>query len=101
MRITKIEAIPYAPPLRNFFGSGVKLGFGELKNIQFGLVKIHTNQNIFGIGEISNVFSPNGGEQCRKVKDILQPMIQNCLVQQSCRYNLNLCIFNRNKTLPR
>ena len=75
MRITKIEAIPYAPPLRNFFGSGVKLGFGELKNIQFGLVKIHTNQNIFGIGEISNVFSPNGGEQCRKVKDILQPIL--------------------------
>ena len=75
MRITKIEAIPYAPPLRKFFGSGVKLGFGVLKNIQFGLVKIYTNQNIFGIGEISNVFSPNGGAQCREVRDILQPIL--------------------------
>ncbi len=49
MRITRIEATPYFPPLRQFFGRNVKVGFGELKNIEFGLVRIHTDEGIVGL----------------------------------------------------
>ena len=73
MRITRIEATPYFPPLRQFFGRNVKLGFGELKNLEFGLVRIHTDEGIVGLGEISNDFAPGGGAQCRIVSDVLAP----------------------------
>ena len=73
MKITHIEATPYSPPLRQFFGRSVKLGFGELKDLEFGLVRIHTDQGIVGLGEISNVFAPSGGAQCRIVSEVLAP----------------------------
>ena len=71
MRITRIEATPYSPPLRQFFGRSVKLGFGELKNLEFGLVRVHTDEGVVGLGEISNVFAPSGGVQCHIVRDVL------------------------------
>ena len=75
MRITRIEATPYSPPLRRFFGRSVKLGFGELKNLEFGLVRIHTDEGLMGLGEISNVFTPSGGAQCRIVDEVLAPRL--------------------------
>lgn len=75
MRISRIEATPYFPPLRQFFGRSVKLGFGELKNLEFGLVRIYTDEGLVGLGEISNVFAPSGGAQCRIVDDVLAPSL--------------------------
>ena len=75
MRITRIEATPYSPPLLQFFGRNVKIGFGEINNLEFGLVRIHTDEGIVGCGEISNVFAPSGGAQCRIVNDLLAPRL--------------------------
>ena len=75
MRITRIEATPYCPPLKQFFGRSVKLGFGELKDLEFGLVRIHTDEGITGLGEISNVFAPSGGAQCSIVTDVIAPYL--------------------------
>ena len=75
MKITRIEAVPYSPPLRQFFGRSVKLGFGDLKDLEFGLVRVHTDDGVTGLGEISNVFAPTGGEQCRIVSNVLAPTL--------------------------
>ena len=66
---------PYCPPLRQFFGRSVKLGFGELKDLEFGLVRIYTDEGIVGLGEISTVFAPRGGLQCRIVSEVFAPLI--------------------------
>ena len=80
MRITRIEATPYFPPLRQFFGRSVKVGFGELKDFSFGLVRVHTDEGIVGLGEISSVrgpppFGPSGGAQCGIVTEVLAPSL--------------------------
>ena len=73
MKITRIEAIPYSPPFREFFGGPVKLGFGELKNLKYGLVRVHTGEELVGLGEISSVFAPTGGALCRIANEVLAP----------------------------
>ena len=78
MEITRIEAIPYSPPLKKFFGREVRLGFGELKNLDYGLVRVHTDAGTIGLGEISSVFAPTGTELCRIATDVIAPHLVGC-----------------------
>jgi len=75
MKITKIETVPYRPPLRKFFGRDVKLGLGELKDLDYGLVRVHTDEGVTGLGEISTVFPPTGTELCNIVGAVIAPHI--------------------------
>ena len=75
MKISHIEAIPYYPPLMKFFGRHVKMGFGELKTLDFGLVRVSTDEGVTGVGEISNVFAPSGEVLCRIVDNVLAPSV--------------------------
>ena len=75
MKITHIEAVPYYPPLIKFFGRHVKMGFGELKTLEFGLVRVSTDEGIAGLGEISIVFAPTGVELSRIAADVIAPHV--------------------------
>ena len=73
MKITEIEAVPYRPPLRRFFGRDVRTGLGELKDLDYGLVQIHTDEEVTGLGEISTVFPPTGTRLCNIVDETIAP----------------------------
>ena len=75
MKIKHIEAHPYQPPLRKFFGRTTRLGFGELKGLEYGLVKITADDGQSGYGEISTVFEPTGSLLCRLVEESIAPAL--------------------------
>ena len=75
MKIRHIEARPYTPPLRRFFGRTTRLGFGELTGLEYGLVRITADNGQEGLGEISTVFVPTGQALCKLIEDCLAPAL--------------------------
>lgn len=51
----------------------MKLGFGELKNLDYALVRVHTDVGLTGLGEISTVFAPTGTRLCPIATDVIGP----------------------------
>ena len=75
MKISKIETVPYHPKLTQFFGREVKMGLGELTDLDYGLVQVYTDKGVTGLGEIATVFPPTGTSFCNLVDEVIAPRI--------------------------
>lgn len=75
MRIDGIETMVVFAPRRLVHGRVPTTALGTDSHSEHGLVFVHTDVGITGVGEIASVFSRRGGVLCRDVDEILAPCL--------------------------
>ncbi len=75
MKIKRIVAVPISPPPRQYYGRPHQTALGEFLNVDYGFVKIETDEGYFGVGEICTVFRPGGRLLCQQIDDYLAPVL--------------------------
>lgn len=73
MRIERVEAIPVrVPRVKPMVAAGLA---SPLAVSDFGIVRVHTDEGVTGLGEISMNGGDNGARQCRHVVEALAPTL--------------------------
>ena len=75
MKIKRIVAVPISPPPRQYYGRPHQTALGVFQNVDYGFVKIETDEGHFGVGEICTVFQPGGRTLCQQIDDHLAPVL--------------------------
>jgi muconate cycloisomerase len=71
MKISGVRAIPYRVPLRSTLSSAL----GALRESEYGLVRLETEDGQEGLGEISLIWHGNGAALCDLINDVVGPAI--------------------------
>jgi L-alanine-DL-glutamate epimerase-like enolase superfamily enzyme len=71
MWITDVTATPVRVPLI----SPLRTALGAARWSEYGIVEVHTNTGIRGLGEIAMIWHGNGARLCRDVVDLIRPAI--------------------------
>jgi L-alanine-DL-glutamate epimerase-like enolase superfamily enzyme len=70
VKITTIEAIPIAVPRHHF-----RSALGLQTTLDYGVVIVHTDEGIEGLGEISTLWDGKGALQCHIVDTVFAPAL--------------------------
>ena len=75
MKITRIETTPVCVPRLRAFGAVTRTALGPADVSEYGIVRIHTDEGLTGLGELSSVFARRGPLLCRDVDERLGPVL--------------------------
>ena len=84
MKIKSVVAVPISPPPQQFYGRPNRTALGEVVRVDYGVVKIETDEGYSGIGEICTVFTPGGRSLCAQIERYLVPVL---LGEDPCQIN--------------
>ena len=75
MRISEIEATPVCVPRLRAYGEVTRTALGPADVSEYGIVQVHTDEGLTGLGELSSVFARRGPFLCRDVDERLAPVL--------------------------
>ena len=75
MKITAIETTPVFVPRLPAFGAVPRTALGPSAVSEHGIVQVHTDEGLTGLGELSSVFARRGPLLCRDVDERLAPAL--------------------------
>jgi L-alanine-DL-glutamate epimerase-like enolase superfamily enzyme len=89
MLITDIQAIPISVPVE-----GLKSALGTFPTFQYGIVLVHTDEGVIGLGEISTLWDGAGPLQCDFVKECFRPLLlgQNPTAINQCLHLMDTLV---------
>ena len=78
MKINAIETTPVCVPRLLAYGAVPRTALGPAAVSEYGIVQVHTDRGITGLGELSSVFARRGPLLCRDVDERLAPALIGC-----------------------
>ena len=75
MKITAVETTPVYVPRLRAFGAVPRTALGPADISEHGIVQVHTDEGLTGLGELSSVFARRGLLLCRDVDERLAPVL--------------------------
>ena len=75
MIITAVETTPISVPRKRAYGAVPRTALGPADLSEYGLVQVHTDTGITGLGELASVFDRRGPHLCRDVDERLTPVL--------------------------
>ena len=75
MKITAVETTPISVPRKRAYGAVPRTALGPADLSEHGLVQVHTDTGITGLGELASVFDRRGPQLCRDVDERLTPVL--------------------------
>ena len=75
MKITAIETTPVYVPRLRAYGEVARTALGPAAVSEHGIVQVHTDEGLTGLGELSSVFARRGPLLCRDVDERLAPVL--------------------------
>lgn len=93
MKITRIETTPVCVSRKRAYGNVTRTALGPADVSEYGIVHVHTDEGIVGVGELASVFARRGTLLCRDVDERFAPAligrdpldITNALRVMECR----------------
>ena len=75
MKITAIETTPVYVTRLRAYGEVARTALGPAGVSEHGIVQVHTDEGLSGLGELSSVFARRGPLLCRDVEERLAPVL--------------------------
>ena len=75
MKITRIETTPVNVPRKRAFGAVTFTALGPADVSEYGIVQVHTDDGVTGLGELASVFARRGALLCHDVDERLAPAV--------------------------
>lgn len=75
MKITAIETTPVYVTRLRAYGAVARTALGPADVSEHGIVQVHTDEGLTGLGELSSVFARRGPLLCRDVDERLAPVL--------------------------
>ena len=75
MKITAIETTPVLVPRKQAYGAVARTALGPAGESEHGIVQVHTDAGLTGLGELASVFARRGPLLCRDVDERLAPAL--------------------------
>ena len=75
MKITAVETTPVRVRRLRAYGTVTRTALGSADISEHGVVQVHTDEGLTGLGELSSVFARRGPLLCRDVDERLGPVL--------------------------
>ena len=75
MKITAVETTPVRVRRLRAYGTVTRTALGPADISEHGIVQVHTDEGLTGLGELSSVFARRGPLLCRDVDERLGPVL--------------------------